>query len=420
MAASIKDPPVRLRPEVEEIRRQLEVILGSAVFQGSKRCSQFLQYVCDKTFAGEMGALKERAIAVEVFGRTPQSDLAEDTIVRVGAREVRKRLGQYYATPQGAAAPVRIDLPSGSYQPDFRYAEPQPELHAGPAIVAPALWRKPEIVYSVCAAVLLLTAVLWTQRSHPPTTNRFEQFWAPVFETKEALLVAVGNPLVYHPSLRAQKLNLERLPQQPLPLQRPLQLKSSELDGSDMIPVANQYVGFGDMVVGMQAASMLGARGKSFRVRLAGNVAFADLRKTPTLLIGAITNRWTMELGQSWRFRFDYIPGKGYIITDTAAGPQSHKEWIVRSRTDDQPPEDYALVSRIPNSPTGGLLIVAAGIKQFGTEAAGHVVSDPFLLDTLLSRLPPGWERKNTQIVLRTNVIGNTPAQPEMVAWHVW
>jgi hypothetical protein len=68
--------------------------MASPPFHGSKRCHQFLEYVCEQALAGETGALKERAIAIAVFGRQPHSDLGEDTIVRVGAREVRKRLAQ--------------------------------------------------------------------------------------------------------------------------------------------------------------------------------------------------------------------------------------------------------------------------------------------------------------------------------------
>src|SRR5581483_5009280 len=79
--------------------------------------------VCDKSLAGDAGALKERAIAIDVFGRTPEAAASgEDTIVRVGAREVRKRLAQYYVTPEGSAAAILIELPPGSYVPDFRYA----------------------------------------------------------------------------------------------------------------------------------------------------------------------------------------------------------------------------------------------------------------------------------------------------------
>src|SRR6476469_7157923 len=115
------EAPDHNSPRPDEIRLQLRSILASPAFHGSKRCQQFLEYVCEKSLAGEGGSLKERTVAVEVFGRRPQADLGEDTIVRVGAREVRKRLAVYYVTPEGAGSEIRIDLPSGSYAPDFRY-----------------------------------------------------------------------------------------------------------------------------------------------------------------------------------------------------------------------------------------------------------------------------------------------------------
>ncbi len=41
-------------------------------------------------------------------------------------------------------------------------------------------------------------------------------------------------------------------------------------------------------------------------------------------------------------------------------------------------------------------------------------------LGTILNKLPSGWEESNVQLLMRMKVIGNTPAQPELVAWHVW
>ena len=64
-------------------------------------------------------------------------------------------------------------------------------------------------------------------------------------------------------------------------------------------------------------------------------------------------------------------------------------------------------------------MLAAAGVKQFGTEAAGRLLTDPDQLNAILRSLPSGWESKNLQIVLHTKVIGNTTAQPEVVAWHV-
>src|SRR5258708_5477539 len=92
------------QPDPAEIRRQLTIILESTVFRSSRRCHDFLGYVVTKVLEGDGESLKERTLAVDVFGRKANSDLADDSIVRVGAREVRKRLAQYYVT-EGANDP---------------------------------------------------------------------------------------------------------------------------------------------------------------------------------------------------------------------------------------------------------------------------------------------------------------------------
>ena len=146
IASSLHEPGViPHEPNPEEIRRQLRTVLASPVFHGSRRCQQFLEFVCEKSLAGEGKTIKERTIAIDVFGRSPQTDLGDDTIVRVGAREVRKRLAQYYVTPEGAAAEVRIELPSGSYAPEFRYVIATPEETAPPPaapVVRPKWWNR--------------------------------------------------------------------------------------------------------------------------------------------------------------------------------------------------------------------------------------------------------------------------------------
>src|SRR5689334_18416246 len=222
-------------PSPEEVRRQLQLILSSPAFHGSKRCQQFLEYVCEKFLEGLPGALKERTIAVEVFGRHPDSDLAEDTIVRVGAREVRKRLAQFYVTPEGAASEVRIDLHPGAYAPEFRYVNPQPEEEVTP-VPAPAPPAVPLVLEDPPAPrgrrwAVLISAVafaalaafagikLWPVTGNP---KAFQLFWEPVFQSSEPMLIAVAHPLVYHASRRAMKLSAEGRPPQELQTQHPI------------------------------------------------------------------------------------------------------------------------------------------------------------------------------------------------------
>jgi hypothetical protein len=414
-AVGLGEPPAMFDPE--EIRRQLRAVLTSPAFLGSKRSQQFLEYVCEKSLRGEASTLKERTIAVEVFGRAPESDLGEDTIVRVSAREVRKRLAQYYTSPAGATAEIRIELPSGSYAPEFRpSAAPtvEPEPLPAPLPPTPFAWRR---MWPAAAIVLAMAVagVLWVGGGSV-NTRAFRTFWEPVLSAPDPLLMAVAHPIVYHASGRAHKLTAESQPPTEQPVQRAIQVPPEKLNGNDIVPVFNQYVGVGDMVVATEITSMLAGRSKTVRLRLASGVEFADLRKQPVLLIGAITNRWTVEMQQSWRFRFRYTPGAKTVIADTVEA----REWSITSKDDGSAQEDFLLVSRVRSSQTGGVILVAAGLKQFGTEAAGHLLADPDQLGPILRQLPKGWEAKSVQLVLHARVIGNTPTQPEIVATHVW
>jgi hypothetical protein len=82
------------------------------------RSGQFLQYIVDQAIAGHFESLKERAIGVELFGRSPSYGTGDDAIVRVTASDVRKRLQQHYRI-YGASSKFRVTLPLGSYIPEI-------------------------------------------------------------------------------------------------------------------------------------------------------------------------------------------------------------------------------------------------------------------------------------------------------------
>ena len=84
------------RQDREAILLELHEVLASPHFCNSKRYPAMLQYIVEKTLAGESDLLKERTLGVEVFDRAPSYDTNADTVVRYTAGEVRKRLSLYY------------------------------------------------------------------------------------------------------------------------------------------------------------------------------------------------------------------------------------------------------------------------------------------------------------------------------------
>lgn len=104
--------------EPTAIAEELARVLGSADFVASKQLTQFLQYVVDKSLEGRGEILKERMIALHALDRDSDFDPRVDSIVRVVAGKLRRSLERYYWC-EGAANPMRIELPKGSYQPLF-------------------------------------------------------------------------------------------------------------------------------------------------------------------------------------------------------------------------------------------------------------------------------------------------------------
>lgn len=102
----------------EKARAELERVLASDAFKRAPNVSKLLRYVCEQYFQGASPALKEYNIAVEAFGRPAEFNPAENSIVRVEAFHLRKRLRQYYET-EGADHTVQIRLAETGYIPRF-------------------------------------------------------------------------------------------------------------------------------------------------------------------------------------------------------------------------------------------------------------------------------------------------------------
>jgi adenylate cyclase len=117
-------PPARpaRSPGLRVLRRQVEQILSSPDFDGSRRSKEFLRFIVEETLAGRREELTQAAIATGVFGRRDDFDAVVDPIVRIQAGRLRRSLERYYLL-SGKHDPVRIALPRGTYVPTFNSRE---------------------------------------------------------------------------------------------------------------------------------------------------------------------------------------------------------------------------------------------------------------------------------------------------------
>jgi tetratricopeptide (TPR) repeat protein len=123
----------RIQPD-SDIDVQLQRILADPGFQSAPQLSALLSHLVERTLAGQIDDLKATAIAQAVFRRDDSFDAQTDTIVRVEAGRLRRRLAQYYEG-NGLHDPLVIDVPKGAYRATFSEPvtpapEPQPETQA--------------------------------------------------------------------------------------------------------------------------------------------------------------------------------------------------------------------------------------------------------------------------------------------------
>lgn len=162
--------------EFAEQRAELKTVLESRGFARAPALANLLSYLCEKLFAGEANQIKEYSIAVEAFRRSDSFDQDSDSIVRVEANRLRRRLTEYYKG-EGAKNLLQISIPVGQYVPKFErndaasdrltptdFAKPEPGISgaAWPRVFA-ALARR--WWWATAALLILILAIgyVWRQ-----------------------------------------------------------------------------------------------------------------------------------------------------------------------------------------------------------------------------------------------------------------
>jgi hypothetical protein len=407
-------------PEAAAVREQLERLLAHPLFSNSKRYPVLLAYTVDQTLKGAAAELKERSIGIEVFGRAPSYDANADPVVRITAGEVRKRLMQYYYDSSHDGELI-VELPSGSYVPQFRAPAPLPELpppvlEPAPQFTAPASVQLPHrttprrrwlfLAFFFGIALAGSFAIGWKLRDfrefQPPSS--IDRFWAPITSGTTTATYCLGEPAR---NLDVGSINSLDAPTG-VPDSGPLYFRL-HLSG---------HLALADVITLTRTAAALETRHKAFRVLPASEASFAQLREGPIVLIGGFDNIWTLRVTQKLRFGFQSKDDVA-IIVDRKSPKQT--PWATAWDLPYQKlSRDYAIVARIHDNTTGQPVIVAAGISEEGTEAAGEILYNPVYLDSLIAKLPANWEQLNMEAVIETQVIEGHPGPPNILAVETW
>jgi hypothetical protein len=418
------------RQDREAILVELQEVLASTHFCNSKRYPALLQYIVEKTLAGESELLKERTLGVEVFDRPPSYDTNTDTVVRYTAGEVRKRLSLYYHE-LGRKPMIQISLPAGSYIPEFLHGQDEDAADHGSSSMPrdPAsLTHEPDSVvpwalagqtvpstadldlrpgtalshhpaaerrrrWLSVAAMVVIAAFLglgWRYHSAQPQTA-LDNFWAPVLRDQRVVMVCVGG------SVFAQN-----------------NFSGVSTAGKD---IDYPFVSMQTASAIAQLSSLLErSGGATTQLQSAATTPLTELSEHPVIFLGGYNNQWTLRLLQPLRFHFSPESVASSIVDQTQPGMHWERDHSLPYSSAD----DYALVARFRDATTDGWVVALAGVGRNGTEAAAQFVTNPHYMQLLRDRVGSDFSNRNVEAILKVSVIDGKTGAPSIQAVHVW
>ncbi len=398
-------------PDPGALRSQLDRLLASPQFCNSRRCQALLTYVVDAYLEGAPDRVKERAIGSAVFHREAGYDTNQDSVVRTTAAEVRKRLAQYYLNPEHRDE-LRFALPPGSYLPEFHWpaAEPASPLALPlPKTRRAGLW--------IAAGLIVASALgVWWWASRQTALDRF---WDPIFQDRGEAVLCIEEPLrIYRlEGDHSDEWNDKLVGNGATPPAAKDLLNATSLKLSDLTPAGAQYFTSGDLMVAVRLSELLARRQKPFQVLGDRAADYHDLRGKPAILMGQFNNRWTLNLAGGLRYYLERDTSQHvYLVRDR----QNQGKVIATAPQSINRPEEYAIVSRVFNPATEKTVVAIMGMTQKGTIAGGDFLTNVSYMRDAFANAPPGWSRKNIQVVLRTTMVGGTAGPPKAIATYYW
>jgi len=426
------------------VRAELEMMLKAPHFAQSHRCKDFLSYVVLQTLSGSANHLKERTIGISVFGRATDYDTGDDSIVRVTANEVRKRIDQFYRESR-VAHTMQIELPKGAYVPEFRI-QPLQRVKEIERDVAPdsshqatvegesgATSETPSLVVGSEVAAKDQSPLALIGAHEEPRFRR-----GAVFALLLVLLLCVGatifmiwrdrtqqtGPQVWEAFLHSNTPVLICVDTHDLHLPNP----ASSSGGQKFVDLVlhKQIISLDDAAVISSMAAMLGKKGIPFRVVGAEQTSLTEFRRQPVILVGAIDNIWTIRLSQSLRYRIEVAnpPGSGSDKEPIASIVDSQHAESAPWSVDLSIPfgawkSDYAILARTDDTTTGVPVLIEAGLGNPGSVTASELITSG-ALERQLKSDPLCKGKANFEAVVGTAIIDTKPGPPHVLRLNCW
>ncbi len=407
----------------EQFFQQIDNIIRSHSLRGSESLCKLLQYLAKQSLYHPDAPLKEYQIATEVYGRPTDFDPQSDSTIRVQAGRLRVKLAEYYAG-EGAADPILVKIPKGSYHLTFeaRAIEPQhqalsvpPREAPPPSVVVeaiPARWRVAFILLLVgfITSLVVLGSPLWTRKksepaiaasSAPRAVGPLAALWRPFASGEEEPWVIFSNAaFVGRPETGMRYYNSRQ---------------------DSKIAVYDHYTGVGEVLAIHALDDAFGTLGRKIRVKRGSLFTLDDVKNNNLIFVGSPSeNLSLLDIPGTQEFVFQRVasgPRQGDLSIVSKHPKPGESSAYLASPSGGSLTEDYSVVGLVPGVESGRYVMILAGTTTFGTQGAVEFVCRRESVEKLLREIPgSGAPIRPFEALVRVKIARGVPVGSELVA----
>ena len=384
-----------------EIDARLDVVrrvAASPTLKESKRLQELFLFLCERAIQDPSSAIREHEVGVAAFGRPPEYDTSEDTLVRVHTSRLRKKLQQYFLT-DGLHEPVVIEIPKGGYTPVFRLREPAVEESTA-RVIAPLIsashavnWRSAlPALLAVCVVVLAVVGAFNRRPSDVQSVSIAEarptvdRLWHQLFSNgRQTCLVISDSSLTMFQDLIHRQITLNEYKRKDFASIADEELSNAEQRTIGKALMGRYFTHIADTNVAWQLGMLNAAIQVPTDVVFARDFTMSYLQSHNVILLGSRrANPW-LELFESqmnFRSGFQEQPPLSYF-ENVSPKPGEKPQYLGTSWEQ----QGYCRVAFLPNLTGHGNILVISGTNLASTGAGGEFVSSERWMQALSTAL---------------------------------
>ena len=436
-------------PKMSDERRRLVArVAASASFCRAPQLQEFFLYISERSLSNKTDQVTEQIIGTKVFKRRPGYSTGDDNIVRTYARQLRKRLEEYFSTA-GAEEKLIVTVPKGGYALEFHLREVPSEakpifaedllprdLHSSSSDLRPvesatrekgiqtgdpwfASWK---IILPIAICVSLISVIaayrLGQRTVHiDESTPALHAFWSGVLGQNRTVVVPDDTGLTIAVGLIQQEVTPEEYVDGQY--RKTLGQKFPNLVNWDR-PFAHRYTDLVDLLAVNRLARMPELNREPTTIRYARDLRPEELNDGNAILFGGSNaNPWVTLFDRDLNFGIHFEPiERSFTIENRNPKADEAKSYPYAPYSTAQ--AYFGLVAVRPNFKNTGNIVLLEGVTNSGLQAAVDFCLDEHLVGELLkSVLNKNGTIRPFEVLVRTTAVGSTPTKVEVVGMRV-